>query len=198
MARVKTVPLTSFIWESNDTKRYCCHPGCRSFAEFPAPHREGKRNPHDQFCLEHARLHNEAWDYFADMSPEEIDYHRCQDMIGWRPSWPLGTCGASFARVIDPFDIGDQSEDNRSPGSDGVAADRISSDLPANIRRALNILGLSPSATLAALKTRYKKLARRFHPDANGGDRRYEERFKKVHEAYEQLSAFFDQIRPSV
>ncbi len=195
MPRVKPVPLTPFVWQRDDKKRCCCHPGCRSFAEFPAPRREKEDKTQDGFCLEHARLHNEAWNYFADMSREEIEYHRRQDMVGWRPSWPLGESGASYGRVIDPFDM--RVEQGYTPSNDQPVAEGERSDIPVGIRRALDVLGLSPGVTLDFLKTRYKELARRLHPDANGGDRRYEERFRKVHEAYEQLSAFFGRTRPS-
>ena len=196
MSRIETVPLTPFVGERNDKKRYCCHPGCRSFAEFPAPRREKEDKTQDGYCLEHARLHNEAWNYFADMSREEIEYHRRQDMVGWRPSWPLGESGASYVRVIDPFDV--EAEQSQAPSHDQSVADKRLSDIPTGIRCALNVLGLSPGVTFDSLKKRYKELARRLHPDANGGDRCYEERFRKVHEAYEQLSAFFGHARSSV
>ena len=40
------------------------------------------------------------------------------------------------------------------------------------------------------VKTRYKELVKRHHPDANGGTKAAEEEFKKVTEAYEALVAF--------
>jgi len=40
---------------------------------------------------------------------------------------------------------------------------------------------------LQDIKMRYKQLVKRFHPDANGGDKRAEERFKLINEAYRSL-----------
>ena len=37
------------------------------------------------------------------------------------------------------------------------------------------------------MKTRYKELAKRHHPDANGGDRAAEERLKTINIAYATL-----------
>jgi curved DNA-binding protein CbpA len=37
------------------------------------------------------------------------------------------------------------------------------------------------------LKARYKELVKRFHPDANGGDKAAEERLKLVNQAYATL-----------
>ena len=49
-------------------------------------------------------------------------------------------------------------------------------------------LGVSKDANQADIKKAYRKLARRFHPDANKGDSASEERFKEVSEAYDVLS----------
>jgi molecular chaperone DnaJ len=49
-------------------------------------------------------------------------------------------------------------------------------------------LGLDRKARLADVKRAYKRLARRHHPDLNPGDRRSEERFKRISEAYAVLS----------
>ncbi len=38
--------------------------------------------------------------------------------------------------------------------------------------------------SLEAVKSRYKELAKRHHPDANGGDRAAEERLKTINLAY--------------
>ena len=45
-------------------------------------------------------------------------------------------------------------------------------------------LGLSWPTTLDEVKARYKELAKRHHPDANGGDRDAEERLKAINLAY--------------
>jgi molecular chaperone DnaJ len=48
-------------------------------------------------------------------------------------------------------------------------------------------LGIERKARPADIKRAYRRLARRYHPDVNPGDRRAEERFKQVNEAYEVL-----------
>jgi molecular chaperone DnaJ len=50
------------------------------------------------------------------------------------------------------------------------------------------ILGVGHDATLADLKRAYKRLARKFHPDINPGDRRAAAQFRQIAEAYETLS----------
>jgi molecular chaperone DnaJ len=49
-------------------------------------------------------------------------------------------------------------------------------------------LGVSKNASADEIKKSYRKLARKYHPDANKGDAKAEERFKEISEAYNTLS----------
>ncbi|HSB10302.1 MAG TPA: J domain-containing protein [Blastocatellia bacterium] len=50
------------------------------------------------------------------------------------------------------------------------------------------LLGVSRNANADDIKKAYRKLARRYHPDVNGGNRDSEDRFKQISEAFEVLS----------
>jgi len=49
------------------------------------------------------------------------------------------------------------------------------------------MLGIGRKATQEEIRKVYRRLARKYHPDVNPGDKRAEERFKKITEAYEVL-----------
>ena len=50
------------------------------------------------------------------------------------------------------------------------------------------VLGVTKTASADEIKKAYRKLARQFHPDANAGDAKAEEKFKEISEAYDVLS----------
>ncbi len=50
------------------------------------------------------------------------------------------------------------------------------------------LLGVQRRATLKEIRQAYRKLARKFHPDLNPGDKSAEEKFKQIQEAYDVLS----------
>lgn len=63
-----------------------------------------------------------------------------------------------------------------------------------------NILGVSENATQEEIKRAYRELAKKYHPDANPGNKEAEEKFKDISEAYEVLSnpekrQKYDQLR---
>jgi DnaJ-domain-containing protein 1 len=54
-------------------------------------------------------------------------------------------------------------------------------------RKALQVMGLGPDATLEDVKVKYKALVKQHHPDANGGDRSTEDRLIEIIKAYNYL-----------
>src|SRR5918995_2151286 len=48
-------------------------------------------------------------------------------------------------------------------------------------------LGVAKTATEKEIKQAFRKLARKFHPDVNPGDKTSEGKFKEINEAYEVL-----------
>lgn len=164
--------------------RACDHPACPNHGEYRAPRSRDALNVYYWFCLDHVRAYNAAWDFYAGMSPDEIEEVIRRDVTWQRPTWPLGARLAGRYRIDpahlrDPFGFfGDQSE---------ARANSNQADGPQDA--AMRVLELERPLTMVALKARYKELVKRHHPDANGGDKAAEERFKDINQAYKTLVA---------
>jgi len=170
--------------------RACDMPGCDGHGEFRAPKSRTLLNDYYWFCLDHVRAYNASWDYYAGMKPEQIEAEIRNSTTWDRPTWPLGNRGATGnPKRPDPAmrdDFGFFQDDPADPVRGGGSKRRAST--PAE-EQALSVLDLSYPITMEDLKTRYKLLVKRHHPDANGGDKTAEERLKIINQAYTTLRA---------
>jgi DnaJ-domain-containing protein 1 len=116
------------------------------------------------------------------MTPGEIEAQLRADTAWCRPSWPLGHLGArqDETGARDPLHILELAGFRPNHA-------RRAPEAPSEMREPLATLGLSWPVTITEVKSRYKELAKRHHPDANNGDRAAEERLKVINLAYAAL-----------
>lgn len=155
----------------------CDWPGCAELGDYPAPSARDRLRDYRWFCLAHVREYNLHWDFFAGMSPDEIERQLRSDVTWNRPTWRFASGAVHDGpRVRDPFGFfGDEEAQptGRGPVTTGA--------------RMMAVLGLEVGFTLDELKRQYKKLAKAHHPDLHGGDKAAEERLKSIIEAYRYL-----------
>ena len=187
----KRVRHDRFHGRVENAQRMCDDPGCAEPGEFRAPGglRPSFDGPGDWrwLCLDHVRAFNAGYDWFAGMSADEILAAQ-HPISGWeRESRVFGSTGGldappRWADFKDPLEAISARTRARMPvaRSDG----RV---LTPEQRRAFEVLGLGFDADRTALRKRYSELVRRYHPDRNGGDRSFEERLRRVVEAYQLL-----------
>ena len=164
----------------------CNHPGCQNFGEFRAPMGRLREGQYFLFCLEHVREYNQSYNYFNGMTDDAVAKYQKEAMIGHRPTWTMGAkkgaAGAEAQGFTDPLGIfgrktGPKAPEKSAPRYGVVAI------------KSLTILGLDETATPEIIKTRYKELVKRHHPDANGGDRSTEDKLREIIQAYKQLKS---------
>ncbi len=166
---------------------HCGAAGCAEPGEFRAPLSPGDFDGPGRWhylCLEHVRVHNMRYNYFAGMSSEEITAAQ-SPIAGWeRTSRPFASLGGDPPPAWSDF----------SDPLDAIAA-RFRHDVARGVvdrftvgeREALKVMGLKDDVDRLALRQRYSELVRRFHPDRNGGDRSLEAKLGKVIAAYQTL-----------
>jgi len=116
-------------------------------------------------------------------------------VIGHRPTWKTGTSGEvhGYGRAA--------ATSTAAPGFGGSFSDphaflndRLKREQAAPARRlkplerkALETLNLDEGADRQRIKARFKELVKRHHPDANGGDKRSENKLREIIQAYNYL-----------
>jgi len=168
-----------FAPQTEDKERKCDHPGCEKAGEYRAP-KDRRLKEYYWFCLEHVQEYNSRWNYYAGEIPEEDD-----DM----PKAKMHFKGfRSKVRYKHGYSFKDDFGFFGGYGLNGGVDDSVMYN--AEERRCLEIMELKISeVSLESLKRQYKKLAKKYHPDTNQGDKNAEEKFKQLTNAYSLLLA---------
>lgn len=171
----------------------CQWDGCREPGTHRAPVGRMREGEYFRFCFDHVREYNKGFNYFSGVSDSDVARFQKEALTGHRPTWKMGVNNSArsapdfaqmrsgragyYNRVRDPFNIF---------GTDPNTPPRQRKARPLETK-ALETLGLTAEATSKEIKARYKELVKRHHPDANGGDRGSEDRFRDVLQAYRVL-----------
>jgi len=186
-------PLDNYETASEAEHRSCEWPDCDDAGEHRAPRSRHELGEYRWFCLDHAREYNKAWNYYRDMSEQEVEADRRRDTVWERPSWPLGSGPGSFESA--GIESGDYFDPLGILGGNGFASssnhESVEFNLPPKHRQAAAVLGLEAPVTTETVKARYKELVKQHHPDANGGDATSEDKIREINQAYQELMEFF-------
>ncbi len=162
--------------------RGCDCPGCFEPGDYRAP-RDRSLQTYYYFCLTHVRDYNQNWDFFSGMTGGDIEGY-IRDASTWeRPTWPLGQWKIREQQLRDQA-MKDFFEEE---------APQPTRAMPKTERDALTLLELVPPVDFTAIKAQYRVLVKRHHPDANGGSREAEERFKSINQAFATLKQIYSE-----
>ena len=150
------------------------------------------------FCLNHVREYNQGYNFFQGMAPDAVAKYQKDALTGHRPTWKMGANGtkgkgktgeADLDGALDPFSVFSELN-GRGKWRPGPGASEPKPEVRKIFnaeRKALQVMGLGPDATLETVKSKYKALVKQHHPDANGGDRSTEDRLIEIIKAYNYL-----------
>ena len=169
----------------------CEWKGCAHAATHRAPKGRGRENEHWRFCLDHVREYNHSYNFFAGMSADDVSRYQKDAITGHRPTWKMGTGnmpGGMEFNATDPLNL--FHEFNSGAGwrrrAEPAAPQRTVRNAE---RKALDALGLDAGVEATEIKSRFKELVKRHHPDANGGDRASEDQLREIIQAYKYLKS---------
>src|SRR5690606_9346686 len=142
----------------------CDWEGCEEPGEYKAPKGVRSEGQYHNFCLEHVRHYNKAFNFFAGMSPDELDEAlHAPPKADSRSSFATGNPGAARAAGRQGPGLGDKYGDPfgvfaryRYQQSKRPAAERVK-PLNEPDRRALETLGIMGRPKAGELKAAYKR-----------------------------------------
>ncbi|OPY93632.1 molecular chaperone DnaJ [Bradyrhizobium sacchari] len=176
-----------------DTVVNCEWAGCTNKGAHRAPKGRENQREYWHFCLDHVREYNQNYNFFSGMNADAVARYQKDALTGHRPTWKMGANGGKkgaeeIDMASDPFsmfsEINGRANWRKGPDAPPKAETRKVMNAE---RKALQVMGLGPDATLADVKSKYKALVKQHHPDANGGDRSTEDRLIEIIKAYNYL-----------
>lgn len=154
----------------------CDHPGCPKAGTCRAPKTRELRD-YWFFCQEHAAEYNKNWNYYADMTPEEIEADWESQTFG-APLQDKKNDEADYVKFLDDF-LSGRSTFDKIP---------TKQKLPTNISSALKVLELPITASWRDIGIKYRALAKKYHPDTAKDNNTL--KFTQITEAYHILKSY--------
>ena len=163
-------------------KNICEWSKCKKIGAYRAPVEKDNSKKFRLLCLEHIKVFNKSWNYFADMKEEEIESFIKSDLTWHKPTKSFSS-SENFFRILWINALDDK------PGvfKNSTFGNFKKSKLSERDRDALKILGLKNDTNWQDIQKRFKMLVKKYHPDKNHGSKKYEDILKKITLAYSQL-----------
>jgi len=164
-------------------KNICEWDNCKEFGKFKAPTERDNSKNFRWLCKEHIKLFNNNWNYFSGMSQNEIENFLKSDLTWHRPTQKFGSTDNFFNilwnnALSDKFNFFKQEK-----MANGFAVRKLSE----KDKDAFRIMELELNADWLIIQKKFKTLVKKFHPDRNAGNKRFEDKLKKITLAYSHL-----------
>ena len=164
-------------------KNICDWNNCKEVGEYKAPVERDNSKKFRMLCLKHVKEFNKNWNYFSGMNDNQIMNFLKSDMTWHKPTQSFSSSD-NFFKVLWNNTLKDEF-DNKKIKSDFNYMRQFKFDN--KDIKAFEILGLSVGMKWIKIQKKFKTLVKKFHPDMNLGNKKYEEKLKLITLAYTQL-----------
>ena len=164
-------------------KNICDWNNCSEIGEYKAPVEKDNSKNFRLLCLSHIKEFNKNWNYFSGMSEEQICEFIKSDMTWHKPTQSFSSSD-NFFKILWNNALKDEIDKSKFNSQfSHMKQFRFSH----NDVRAFSVLGLSVGLKWKKIQEKFKKLVKKFHPDMNLGNKKYEDKLKVITLAYTQL-----------
>ena len=164
-------------------KNICEWDNCKESGEFKAPLEKDNSKKYRWLCEEHIKLFNKNWNYFDGMRQNEIEDFLKSDLTWHRPTQKFGSSD-NFFNILWNNALNDKFVFFKQEKITNGLGDR---KLNEKDKDAFIIMGLELNASWPIIQKKFKTLVKKFHPDRNAGNKKFEDQLKKITLAYSHL-----------
>ncbi|PDH20432.1 MAG: molecular chaperone DnaJ [Pelagibacterales bacterium MED-G40] len=163
-------------------KIICDWKKCKKIGSYKAPVERDNSKKTRMLCLEHIKIFNKKWNYFQNMSNEEVEYFIKSDLT-WHKSTKSFGSSENFFNLLWNNALEDKLNIFKSSNFEKFKKTRLTN----NDKDALDIMELKYEAKWEEIQKKFKILVKKYHPDKNQGNKKFEDKLKKITLAYSQL-----------
>ncbi len=163
-------------------KIICDWENCDQPGNYRAPVEKDNSKNYRLLCLEHIKLFNKKWNYFFDMTDQQIKYFIKSDLT-WHKSTKSFSSSENFFNILWNNALEDKLNIFKSTGF----KEYTKTNLTSTDRDALAVMELKYDSKWEEIQKQFKTLVKKYHPDKNLGSRKFEDKLKKITLAYSQL-----------
>ena len=172
-----------------EINRKCDSFNCDKDGKYLAPKSPGSKDMY-LFCMDHVKNYNKRWNYFAGKSQSEIYDFQKNDHLESRPTRPFSKAKHSsikfeFEHSFNKSKINFQEKKIKfhSCGSKFLSAE---------VKRSLEVFEIFERISKNLIKTRYKELVKKYHPDLNKNFIDQDKKIREINKAYRILIKFIE------
>tara|TARA_B100000767_G_scaffold273836_1_gene305128 strand:+ start:1951 stop:2466 length:516 start_codon:yes stop_codon:yes gene_type:complete len=163
-------------------KIICDWDNCNEQGVYRAPTEKDNSRKFKLLCLEHIKIFNKKWNYFDNMSDQEIEYFVKSDLT-WHKSTKSFGSSENFFNILWNNALEDKLNIFKSSSFKEFKKTKLTS----NDQDALDLMELKYDVKWEEIQKTFKTLVKKYHPDKNSGSKKYEDKLKKITLAYSQL-----------
>tara|TARA_Y100001970_G_scaffold66252_1_gene84648 strand:- start:2377 stop:2898 length:522 start_codon:yes stop_codon:yes gene_type:complete len=164
-------------------KNICDWNNCFKEGSYKAPIEKDNSKKYRMLCLDHVKEFNKNWNYFEGMNDDQIYDFLKSDMTWHKPTQSFNSSD-NFFKILWNNALKDEIHKYKLNGHlDHMSRFKFNN----NDIKAFSILGISVGIKWERVQEKFKKLVKKFHPDMNAGNKKYEEKLKVITLAYTQL-----------
>jgi len=163
-------------------KIICDWNNCNNTGIYKAPIEKDNSRKYRLLCLKHIKIFNKNWNYFENMNDQQIEFFIKSDLTWHKATKKFGS-SENFFNIL----WNNALEDKLNIFESSNFIDFKKTKISKTDKDALNVMELNSDVKWEQIQSKFKQLVKKYHPDKNQGNKKFEDKLKKITLAYSQL-----------